>query len=110
MTMVKKKYFDVGWWKLALMSRGRDYVASVGFKPRIEELEVNGVRFHFYVATPLSQNWYARSKSLSSEEISAFSALMPLEGATLVECGGHHGRDCVVLSNLIGKKGCASFV
>src|SRR5690606_15359241 len=100
----KSKYLDAHWWENSLRSRWANAVASFGFAPYEADLVVNDIPFTFAVTTPLAKNWYAREKNIYSYEIEALSSL-GLKGATVFECGGHHGRDCVLLAKMVGAEG-----
>jgi FkbM family methyltransferase len=105
MIAVKRKHADPRWWRNVFASRVRDGVAAIGFRPNVEDLKVNGIAFRFFVATPLGKNWYATVRDARSHEMTAMRALMRLDGATVYEVGAHHGRDCVLLSKMVGPKG-----
>jgi FkbM family methyltransferase len=98
------KYFDARWWKVALSSRLNDAVTSIRFAPYETRLTVNGIGFNFAVTTPLAKNWYARHANIHSHEMDAI-VLLGLNDATVFECGGHHGRDCILLSKMVGDEG-----
>src|SRR3954453_6090680 len=105
MLHVRRKYVDYDWWIQVVKSRLNDAVSSIGFKPHVANLTVNDVTFQFMVATPLSKNWYATQENLHSYEMQAVSELMKLQGSVIFECGGHHGRDCVLLASMAGSDG-----
>ncbi|HWJ72454.1 MAG TPA: FkbM family methyltransferase [Kaistia sp.] len=98
------KYLNGAWWYNALNSRFRDAVAGIAFSPHVETLSVNDIAFQFYVATSQAKNWYAHG-DMQSHEMRAVLDLVEPHGATVFECGGHHGRDCVVLAYMIGEQG-----
>lgn len=98
------KYLNARWWRSALAPRWADAITSLGFSPYDAKLIVNDIPFTFAVATPLAKNWYARNENIHSHEIEALSAL-GLKGATVFECGGHHGRDCILLAKMVGTEG-----
>lgn len=100
----RSKYLDRQWWCGALIPRLNDIIASVGFVPHEAKLKVNDIPFDFVISTPLAKNWYARRPDDYSPEIAALAAL-GLKDATIFECGGHHGRDCVVLAKMVGPGG-----
>ncbi len=100
----RSKYLNADWWKAALSTRWNNAVTSLGFSPYAARLEVNGIAFMFAVTTPLAKNWYARNETDHSHELEAIGILGP-EGATVFECGGHHGRDCMVLAKMVGPSG-----
>jgi FkbM family methyltransferase len=92
------------WWSAALRSRLGDMISSIGFSPYDAELTVNDIPFSFAVTTPLAKNWYARAQNIYSHEIAALAGV-GLKGATVFECGGHHGRDCVLLAKMVESEG-----
>lgn len=100
----RSKYLDGQWWRAAVIPRLNDFIASFGFTPHEERLSVNDIPFDFVVSTPLAKNWYARKSNDYSHEIAALAAL-DLRDATIFECGGHHGRDCVVMAKMVGPNG-----
>ena len=100
----RSKYFDKQWWKAALYSRWKDAVTSFGFQPYEAKLAVNDISFIFAVTTPLAKNWYAQRENDHSHELDALMAL-GLKGATVFECGAHHGRDCTLLAKIVGPEG-----
>jgi FkbM family methyltransferase len=100
----RTKYLNAGWWKAALSSRWNDAMTSFGFSPYDARLRVNDISFLFAVTTPLAKNWYARRDDDHSHELEAIG-MAGVEGATIFECGGHHGRDCMVLAKMAGPTG-----
>jgi FkbM family methyltransferase len=101
---LRKKYLDTNWWRSALVSRWSNAIESYRFSPYKAKLIVNDIPFVFAVTTPLAKNWYALDENLHSHEMDALFAL-GLKGATVFECGGHHGRDCVLLAKMVGDEG-----
>lgn len=104
MLQINRKYLNIHWWNHALRTRLNDSISGIGFRPHDVSLRVNGLDFRFHVATPLAQNWYEHPDQ-HSLEMEAIAELMPVAGATVFECGGHHGRDCVLLARLAGPEG-----
>lgn len=100
----RNKYLDARWWQTTMASKWDDTVASFGFSPYEAKLIVNDMPFTFAVTSPLAKNWYARDEDMHSHEMDALAAL-GLKGATVFECGGHHGRDCVLLAKMVGPEG-----
>jgi FkbM family methyltransferase len=102
--LVSNKYMRLEWWKAALRSRLDDKISSIGFSPYDAELTVNDIPFSFAVTSPLARNWYAREQKIYSHEVAALAGVCR-KGGTVFECGGHHGRDCVLLAKMVGDEG-----
>jgi FkbM family methyltransferase len=105
MLRIGKKYVDYEWLVHVVKSRMSDAISSIGFKPYVANLTVNNISFQFIVATPLSKSWYATQENLNSYEMQALSEFMKPQGSVIFECGGHHGRDCVLLASMAGRNG-----
>ncbi len=81
------------------------WARSLHFQPYTFDKTVEGVTFRFHVATPTGDAWYGRQTGQSSLEMGFVRDQLLRRGDTILEIGGHHGKDTVLLSKWVGVEG-----
>lgn len=102
---VNKKYLSPMWWREAIVPRLRAYAASVNFEPHVVEKRIGAEAYRFFIANPTGKAWYGRNVDKLSLEMEFARRHLLHPGATVIECGAHHGHDTIVLSRSVGPHG-----
>src|SRR5262245_17366224 len=92
------------WLREAISGRAKNLVNSFGFMPYAIQREVAGEIHQFYIGNPTGKSWY-NSKTDASHEMTFLRSKLLKEGATVIECGAHHGAQTILLSRWVGEKG-----
>ncbi len=74
------------------------------FQPYIEQVELAGVTFQFWVGNALGKEWYSPAQHAAFAEHTETARLVR-PGDRVLEIGAHHGFTAMLLSKLVGEDG-----
>jgi FkbM family methyltransferase len=92
------------WLREAIAGRAMHFINSIGFTPTVIEREVAGENYLFYIGNVTGKSWYG-SKSDVSDEMTFIKRNLIKPGDVVIECGGHHGAQTILLSRWVGDDG-----
>jgi FkbM family methyltransferase len=92
------------WLREALSGRAKNLANSLTFAPSTIEREVAGEKHQFYLGNVTGKSWYGSKTDISFEMRFVRSELVK-PGATVIECGAHHGAQTILLSRWVGSTG-----
>jgi FkbM family methyltransferase len=101
---VTAKLTSPKWLREAIGGRVRGFINSIGFAPTVIEREVAGEGFLFYIGNVTGKSWYG-TKSDASYEMTFVKHNLVRPGDVVIECGGHHGAQTILLSRWVGEDG-----
>lgn len=92
------------WLREAISGRARNFINSIGFTPTVIEREVAGENYLFYIGNVTGKSWYG-AKNDASDEMTFIKRNLIKPGDVVIECGGHHGAQTILLSRWVGADG-----
>ncbi|HZZ77940.1 MAG TPA: FkbM family methyltransferase [Gemmataceae bacterium] len=101
---VAEKLSSPKWLREAIGGRVRVLISSIGFTPTVIEREVAGENCLFYLGNVTGKCWYG-TKSDVSHDMTFVKHNLVKPGDVVIECGGHHGAQTVLLSRWVGDDG-----
>ena len=100
-----RRYGSFNWWREVLGSRVRACRKAIGFRPYVFEKSIENETIRFYVATPTGDSWYGRDSDTNDLEMRYVRNNLLSCGMVVLECGGHHGCDTILLARWVGPSG-----
>ena len=92
------------WLREAIGGRAKNFVNSIGFAPTVIERNVIGEKYLFFIANVTGKSWYG-AKTDASHEMTFVKHNLVKPGDVVIECGGHHGAQTILLSRWVGDDG-----
>jgi FkbM family methyltransferase len=92
------------WLRMVILGSAKNFVSSLTFSPSIVEREVAGERHLFHIGNATGKSWYGHHTDTCNEMRFLKSDLLK-PGATVIECGAHHGSHTILLSRWVGNNG-----